>query len=152
MNTDSNKALVRRWFEEVWNQGREATIDELFSADGVCYGLGGHGTEVHGPAQFKLFFHNLRGAFPDTRVSLLDIIAEGNRVAVRFEIRATHTGEGLPFPSTGRAVKFSGMSVVEIAEGKLTKGWNSWDQLGMLTQLGVIPTAADTNKLLEPQL
>lgn len=62
MNSDP-KAIVRRWFEEVWNQGREATIDELFPAHGVTFGLGEADTEVRGPAQCKVFFRNIRGAF-----------------------------------------------------------------------------------------
>jgi steroid delta-isomerase-like uncharacterized protein len=149
MKIDDNKALVRRWFEEVWNQGREDTIDEMYTSDGVSFGLGGANTEVRGPAEFKIFFRNLRSAFPDTHVRLLDILAEGNEVAVRFEVQATHTGNGLPFPPTGRAVKFSGMSILEVSDGKLTKGWNCWDQLGMLIQIGVISSAADADDLLK---
>ena len=152
MKTDDNKALVQRWFDEVWNQGREDTIDEMYTADGVSVGLGAANTAVRGPEEFKIFFRNLRGAFPDTRIQLLDIVAEANEVAVRFEVQATHTGNGLPFPPTGRPVKFSGMSFLQLTDGKLAKGWNCWDQLGMLTQLGVIPSNADADEMLKTQV
>ena len=150
MKNDANLTLVRRWFQEVWNEGRESTIDELHAADGVSFGLGGADTEVRGPEQFKVFFRNLRSALPDTHVTVLDTIAEGDMVAVRFEVQATHTGTGLPYEPTGRAVKFMGISMLEVEDGKLKKAWNSWDQLGMLIQLGVISDAATADKMLEP--
>jgi hypothetical protein len=78
-----NAALVHRWFEEVWNQGREETIDELFAPNGVTYGLGERDAEVRGPSQFKPFFRNIRAAFPDLHIKILDTVAEGNKVAVR---------------------------------------------------------------------
>jgi steroid delta-isomerase-like uncharacterized protein len=151
MKTEENKATVLRWFEEVWNQGREATIDEMHLADGVSYGLGGANTEVRGPEQFKVFFRNLRGAFPDTHITFLDAIAEGDKVLVRFEVQATHSGEGLPFPPTGRPVKFSGMTLMELVDGKLAKAWNSWDQLGMMMQLGVLPASFTADNMLKEQ-
>jgi predicted ester cyclase len=150
MKTDTNKTLVHRWFQEVWNEGRESTIDELYAPDGVSFGLGGSDTEVRGPEQFKVFFRNLRCALPDTHITLVDTIAEGDKVVVRFEVQATHTGSGLPVEPTGRRVRFSGMSIIEVVDGKLTKGWNNWDQLGMLIQLGVISESASADKMLEP--
>jgi steroid delta-isomerase-like uncharacterized protein len=150
MKNEANKALVHRWFQEVWNEGRESTIDELHGADGVSVGLGGADTEVRGPEQFKVFFRNLRSALPDTHVTVLDTITEGDMVAVRFEVQATHTGVGLPFEPTGRAVRFSGISMLEVEDGKLKRAWNSWDQLGMLIQLGVVSDGATADKMLEP--
>jgi steroid delta-isomerase-like uncharacterized protein len=147
-----NKALVRRWFEEVWNQGRESTIDELFAADGVTWGLGEADTEVHGPAQFKVFFRNLRGAFPDLNVTVLETLAEDDKVAVRFVVKGTHSGKGLPVPPTGRQMRFSGMSILYVANGKLIKGWNNWDQLGMLQQLGILPAASTADEFLKAQI
>jgi limonene-1,2-epoxide hydrolase len=79
--SEEKKALARRWFEEVWNQGREATIDELFPADGVAHGLGDSEADVHGPAEFKIFVANLRGSIPDIHIDLEDILCEGDRVA-----------------------------------------------------------------------
>ena len=78
--TETNKALVRRWFKEVWNEGREATIDELFAESGVAYGLGDGEAEVRGPAQLKPFVRNLSGSLPDLHISIQDIMAEEDKV------------------------------------------------------------------------
>ena len=135
-----NKALVHRWFEEVWNQGREQTIDELLSTDIAALGLGEIDAEVHNPAQFKIFFHNLKNAFPDLHITIEDTLAEKDKVVVRILIEGTHQGDGLGFAATGRKIRVSGICMIQIAGGKLIIGWNSWDQLGMLQQLGVIPS------------
>ena len=133
-------ALVHRWFEEVWNQGREETIDELFAPNGVTYGLGELNAEVRGPSQFKPFFRNIRAAFPDLHITILDTVAEGNKVAVRLLIEGTHKGAGLEgIPPSGRAVRLSGIAILHAGNGKLVAGWNNWDQLGMLQQIGMIP-------------
>ena len=81
---EANKAMVRRWFEEVWNQGREETIDELFAANGIGYGLGDTEAPVQGPAGIKPFVRNLRGALPDVHMEIEDSIAEGDKVTVRI--------------------------------------------------------------------
>lgn len=134
-----NKALVHRWFEEVWNQGREKTIDELLGANIVAFGLGEGGTQVRGPAEFKTFFRNLKNAFPDLHITIEDTIAERDEVAVRILIEGTHQGEGLGIPATGRRFRVSGICVIQLKDGKLVVGWNSWDQLGLLQQLGAVP-------------
>src|SRR5215467_2811902 len=135
-----NKSLVRRWFEEVWNQGRDKTIDELLATDVAAFGLGEHDAEVHNPTQFKIFFHNLKNAFPDFHITIEDTLAEKDKVVVRILIEGTHKGAGLGFAPTGRRIRVSGICLIQIAGGKLIVGWNSWDQLGMLQQLGVIPS------------
>ena len=84
-----NKALVARWFDEVWNRGRREAIDEMFAPDGKAYGLG---EGMRGPEGFKAFHAQFRGAFPDVRVEVDDMIAEGDQVAYRFTATATHTG------------------------------------------------------------
>jgi len=130
-----NKALVKRWFDEVWNQGRVAAIDELLGADSVVHGLGG---EMRGPAAFKPFHAAYRDAFPDVRITLEDMIAEGDRVAFRWSATATHRGDGLRFAATNKPVAFAGMGIIRVENGKLVEGWNIFDQLGMMQQLGVV--------------
>ncbi len=129
-----NKALVRRWFEEVWNQGRVEAIDELLAADGVVHGLG---APMRGPAAFKPFHASYRNAFPDVRVAIADIIAEGDLVAVRWVATATHRGDGLGIPATQQQVHFTGMGLIRVRAGQLVEGWNNLDQLGMFQQMGV---------------
>ena len=142
MKTDAT-ALVHRWFEEVWNQGREATIDELFGEDGVALGLGAGEAPVYGPAGFKVFWRNIRAALPDVRISVEDTVAEGEKVAARVVLEGTHRGEGLGVSPTGHRVKIAGIVLVQFANGRIIRGWNSWDQLGLLQQLGALPSAGD---------
>ena len=80
-----NKELSRRWFEEVWNRRRVGAIDELFAADGVAHGLGEFGREpLPGPAHFKMFWEKFCGAFPDLRITVEEVIGEGDFTSVRF--------------------------------------------------------------------
>jgi steroid delta-isomerase-like uncharacterized protein len=135
-----HKALVRRWFDEVWNQGRTETVDELLAEQALVHGLG---PDLRGPAGFKLFHAAYRDAFPDVVIRVDDMVAEGNMVATRWSGTATHSGDGLGFAATGRPVKFTGMVIVRVENGKLVEGWNVFDQLGMLQQLGVVPGPVD---------
>ena len=112
--SEENKAVVRRWFEEVWNQGREASIDELFPAEGVGHGLGDSESDVHGPEEFKPFAANIRGSIPDTHIRVEDILSEGDRVAVRVTLEGTHTGHGLGVPPTGRRVSIQGIILLRM--------------------------------------
>ena len=135
MSTE-NKALVRRWFEEVWNNGSSDAIDELFAPDGIAYGLGQD--IIRSPSEFKPFHAKFREAFPDLRVELEDMIAEGDQVAFRFTATCTHSGNSLGFAATNRPARFIGLGTARIRNGQIVEGWNVFDQLGMLTQLGVI--------------
>jgi len=139
--SEANKALVRRWFDEVWIQGRVETIDELFAANGVGYGLGDTDAPLHGPAGFKPFVANLRGALPDIHMTIEDIIAADDKVTVRITVEGTHKGAHLGVAPTGRRVRIAGLVVVRIANGQIVEGWNSWDQLGLLRQIGALPAA-----------
>jgi steroid delta-isomerase-like uncharacterized protein len=137
------KSLVHRWFDEVWNQGREETIDELFGEDSVALGLGAGEAPVYGPAGFKVFWRNIRAALPDVHISVEDTVAEGDKVAVRVILEGTHRGAGLGVEPTGRRVQIAGIVLVQFANGRIVRGWNSWDQLGLLQQLGALPAAGD---------
>src|SRR5688500_18223591 len=106
-----NKTVVRRWFEEVWNKGRVAAIDELLAPNGVVHGLG---EDMQGAAAFKPFHAAYRDAFPDVKIELEDIIAEGDKVAFRWSATATHKGNGLNFAATNRPVRFSGMGIIRV--------------------------------------
>ena len=118
MSEAANKALVRRWFDQVWNKGQEATIDKLFAEDGVAYGLGDTDVEIRGPVQFKPFFRNMRGAFPDLQITIEDIVAEADKVMVRALLQGTHSGGNLGVAATGRRVRVAGIVLVRIANAK----------------------------------
>jgi len=146
--SEKNKAVVCRWFEEVWNQGREATIDELFPAEGVAHGLGDSESDVHGPAEFKPFAANIRGSIPDVQIRVKDILSEGDRVAVRVTVEGTHSGQGLGVPPTGRRVSIQGIIILRLVDGQMVEAWNSYDQLGLLRQIGALPDPGGRDRFL----
>jgi steroid delta-isomerase-like uncharacterized protein len=134
-----NKVLVRRWFEEVWNKGRAAAIDEMLAPNGVVHGLG---PAPQNNAEFKKFHTAYRNAFPDVSIQIEAMVAEGDLVAARWHGKATHRGDGLGFAATGKPIHFSGMVFVRIEGGKLVEGWNIFDQLSMLQQMGLVTLPA----------
>jgi steroid delta-isomerase-like uncharacterized protein len=148
---EANKALINRWFEEVWNQGRESTIDELFAATGVVHGLGDTETDVAGPAQLKVFVHNFRGAIPDVHMTVEDAVAEGDKVSVRNRVEGTHKGAGLGVAPSGRRISIAGIIIARIRDGQIVEGWNSWDQLGFLRQIGALPVAEGPDRFVAAQ-
>jgi steroid delta-isomerase-like uncharacterized protein len=146
--SDANKAIVRRWFKEVWNEGSEDTIEELFAAGGVAHGLGDTEADVHGPAEFKPFARNLRSSIANLHIAVEDVVAEGDRVALRIHLTGVHNGDALGVPATGRALNVRGLVIVRIAEGKIVEAWNSWDQLGLLRQIDALPRAGGSDQFL----
>jgi steroid delta-isomerase-like uncharacterized protein len=142
------KAFVHRWFDEVWNQGHEEAIDELFAADAVAHGLGEGDAKARGPAAFKVFWRTIRSALPDVQIRVEDTIVAGDKVAARVLLEGSHLGEGLAVPPTGRRVAISGIVIVRVSAGQIVEGWNSWDQLGMLQQLGAIPAPQGADRFL----
>lgn len=137
---EQNKALYRRWFEEVWNQGREAAIVELCSPNVVGYGLGEVEPVQRGHAGFKAFWRTMRGALSDLHMTIDDLIAEGDKVAGRITLEAVHTGGQLGVPPSGRKIRVAGVVVVRFERGQIVEAWNSWDQLGLLRQIGTLET------------
>ncbi|MGD9614331.1 MAG: ester cyclase [Alphaproteobacteria bacterium] len=140
-----NAAILRRWFEEVWNQGREETIDELLAPDAVGHDLGGAGQAHIGPAAFKPFWSQLRGAFPDIRFSIEDVVAEGDRVAARWTATMTHRGDGLGIAATHKSLTLTGMIFLRIEGGRIREGWNNWDQLLLTRELG-LPVSSEIGR------
>ena len=136
MSTEENKALMRRLYEEVWNQGNMATVDELLAAD---YVLHDPAHQVRGPEGFKAYVSAFRAAFPDLYATVEDQVAEDDRAAMRFSVIATHKGEFQGIPPTGKQITLSGINIQRFVDGKIAENWVSLDALGMLQQLGVIP-------------
>jgi steroid delta-isomerase-like uncharacterized protein len=135
---EDNKALLRGWFEEVWNKGRAEAIDEMLAADGIVHGLSEQ-TEIplKGSVGFKPFHQIFRGAFPDIEVIVEDAIAEGDKVAARCSVRGKHTGAHLRVAPSNAAVQFTGMCIVRIADGKIVEAWNNFDFMTMNRQIGI---------------
>jgi steroid delta-isomerase-like uncharacterized protein len=133
--TETHDQVVRRWFQEVWNEGRSATIDELLAPDAIAHGLGEHGRDARGPEEFRPFFDVLRRAFPDFHITVEDTVVQGDHAAARWTARGTHTGVFGELPPSGRQFAVTGMSFVRIRDGRIAEGWNSWDLHGLLQQI-----------------
>ena len=133
-----SREVMHRWFEEVWNKGREEAIDEMFAPEGVAHGLvDEHGEELRGPASFKPFFHKFREAFPDIQVTVEDCIAEGDRVAARCHVRATHAGDSLGVAATNNPVEFDGLCIIRVRDGQIVEAWNNFDFASLNRQIGL---------------
>ena len=137
--SEENKALVHRWFEEVWNKGRVEAIDEMFAEDGLAHGLADEsGYPLRGPAGFKAFHEKFRTAFPDIIVTIEDLIAESDKVAARCSVRGRHAGDSLGFAATNKPMEITGVSIIRVKDGKIVEGWNNFDFMKMFQQLGAI--------------
>jgi steroid delta-isomerase-like uncharacterized protein len=137
--TERNKALLRRWFDEVWNKQRPEAIDEMLAADAIVHGLSDDPENpLKGPAGFKPFHETFRGAFPDVEVVVEDTIAEGDKVAARCSVRAKHVGDHLGIAASGAAVDFTGIAIVRVRDGKFVEAWNNFDFMKMNKQIGAI--------------
>lgn len=137
--TEKNKALLRRWFDEVWNKGNSDAIDEMFAADGIVHGLSEDAeSPMRGPTDFRPFHETFRGAFPDVEVQVEDMIAEGDKVVARCLVRAKHSGDHLGPKATNAPVSFTGIAIVRINDGKIVEAWNNFDFMKMNRQIGAI--------------
>jgi steroid delta-isomerase-like uncharacterized protein len=136
---EQNKALVQRWFDEVWNKGRADAIDEMLAADALMHGLSDDTTApLIGPVGFKPFHETFRGAFPNIEVIVEDLIAEGDKVAVRCLVRGKHTGDHLGVAASNLPVEFTGIGIARVKDGKIVEAWNNFDFLKMNKQIGAL--------------
>jgi steroid delta-isomerase-like uncharacterized protein len=133
--SEENKNLVRRWFEEVWNQGRLAAIPEMYHETGRAHGFPDPDSVISGPQEFAENCRSFRDAFPDVRITVDDLVAEGDKVAARWTATMTHTGDGLGFPATSKKVRVAGSSFLVCGNGKILEGWNYMDLTRMRLQL-----------------
>jgi steroid delta-isomerase-like uncharacterized protein len=125
--------LARRWFEEVWNQKRDDTLEELLSP--ACAGYMEGSGEILGADVFKAVRAGLLAAFPDLSLQVEDTVAEGGKAVVRWVARATHRGPGLGLAPTGCRCEFPGLTWLEFEDGRLVRGWSHWDHGGLLRTL-----------------
>ena len=128
--------VARRWFREVWDEGRESAIDELMAPDAVAHGLGG--PPMRGAAEFKPFYRRFLNAFGDLEVQILRTVVQGDMVAVHCHVTARHVGEALGGPATNKPVEFEGVTILRVVDGKIAEGWNAFDFLTMYQQMGWI--------------
>ena len=134
---DTNIALVKRFFEEVWNKGNLSLVDELLAQNYVDYNQQ-PGTP-RGRKGYKITVNMFRSAFPDIQFTLDQILAEGDRLAIRLTGRGTHQGSFMGISPTGKQVSLSGMTFIRIENGQVAERWGISDIPGLMQQLGVGP-------------
>jgi steroid delta-isomerase-like uncharacterized protein len=134
---EANKAIQRRFFEEIWNQGMLDLIDEIYTTDYVLHDPSG---DIVGPDASKQSIAMYRVAFPDIHYAVEEQIAEGDMVVSRWTSTGTHEGELMGFPPTGiRGQGVTGIRMERFADGKIAESWSDYDASGLLEQLGIIP-------------
>ena len=137
--SEENKQIVRRWFDEVWNNGRAEVIEELFAENGIAHGLSDDASNpIKGPRNYRPFYEVFRKAFPHLIIDIEDMVAEGDKVAARCSVRGKHEGELMGRAATQAPVEFTGMTIVRIADGKIVEAWNNFDFMTMYKQCGQI--------------
>ena len=133
--TTADRGLINRWFEEVWNKRRQAAIYEMLDPTAVVHGLPGE--EIRGPDGFLPFWQKFTSAFPDIRVSVDAVVAEGDMAVARCTVQGKHSGKGLGVEPTGREISFTGMAMARMQDGKIIEAWNNFDFLTFNQQLGL---------------
>jgi len=133
-------AVVQTWFEELWNQGKEETIDRLLARDALAHGLASaDGLPLKGPEAFRPFYRRFRGAFPDIHVDIVRTVTEGDMVSAHCHVTGTHHGHDLGVSATGNKVDFWGMCIARIRDGQIIEAWNSFDFLSLYQQIRLLP-------------
>ena len=140
MLTETNKTVSRRFFEEVFGNGKLNLLDEIIAKDHVNKGPGSLPGLPTGPEGAKQLVAVYRNAFPDLRFTIDEQIAEGDKVVTRWTAHGTHQGELVSIPATGNLSTVTGIAVDRFVNGKIVESWGIFDQFGMVQQLGVIPT------------
>lgn len=140
---ENNKTIARRVREEIWNKKNLNVADEIIGANCVHH--------VHDPitphlgkgaATYKQLVTAYLTAFPDAHITVEDVVSEGDKTVVRWTARATHKGELMGTPPTGKQATVTGIDIYRIAGGKIEEIWVNWDTMGLLKQLGITAQVA----------
>jgi steroid delta-isomerase-like uncharacterized protein len=140
--SDKLKAAVREFYDRGWNRGDLSVIDELFAPEyhdhDAAAQMGTSGLDAA-----RQFIETFRAASPDLHVEIEDQYAEGSTVTTRWTATGTHKGTLMGVPATYRPVEVSGISIDRFDEqGRFAEGWGNWDGIGLLRQIGALPTAS----------
>jgi predicted ester cyclase len=133
--SEENKKLVLRWFEEVWNQQNEAAIDAMFAPGGKAYGFPEPHSVLVGPESFKAIHRFFLGAFPDLRITVQEIVTEGDKVAVRWTATMTHLGDHLGFAPTMKKETLEGSTFLVAKDGQIQDGRNYMELQALILRL-----------------
>ena len=142
VSAEENEAIVRRYVEEAWNKGNDAVVNELFAPDYVNHGSI-PGQPVQDREGMKRVERATRAALPDVRYEIAHLVAGEDWVAHHWTATATHAGEFMGVPPTGRRFSAAGMVFTRIEGGKIAEQWRIVDVHGVLQQLGAVPGSGD---------
>ena len=137
MSAEANKAVMRRFWEELFNQQRFEVAEDIIAPDYTNHDL--IPGETPGRAGLTQFVRLTHAMAPDIRYAVEDLLAEGDRVVTRWSAAGTQQGEFAGIPPTGRPFAITGIAIHRIAGGQVAEAWNNWDALGLMQQLGVVP-------------
>jgi len=143
MTTEQNKAIVRRFFE-AFEADNQTALKDVLAVDVVAHLPG-----MPGPQNRETILQGVRmfnAAFSDREFTIDELIAEGDKVATRTTMRATHTGEYQGQPPTGDQIVMSGFTIERIEDGKIVERWFTYDRLDLMQQLGLVPTARNASR------
>lgn len=139
--SEQNKTAVRRLFDELWNKGNLPVADELIAPSYVHHDASTPDVGK-GPEGEKKRVTLYRNAFPDLRLTIEDLVDEGETVVARWSCRGAHRGDLSGIAPTGKQFAITGVSVIRFSGGKMVEGYVNWDALGLMQQLGVVPELA----------
>jgi steroid delta-isomerase-like uncharacterized protein len=135
--SEANKSAMKEFFQRVYNQGDIAFLDQLASADFVSHDRGNPTSDREG---VKQIVGAIKAAFPDVVFTADDVIGEGDRVAARFTMRGTQSGEFMGVPATNKPIVVTGIDIVRFEGGQAVEHWHEWSGMELLQQLGVLPS------------
>jgi steroid delta-isomerase-like uncharacterized protein len=136
MSTETNKAIVRRYIEQILNNQRLDLIDEFFVDTVELHGVG---SGITGRAALVEYYAMFGAAFPDWHTTIDDMVAEGDKVVVRYTATSTHQGEMQGIPATGKPYTQNAIVIYRLTNGKIVEGRLQTDMLSMMQQLGLMP-------------
>jgi steroid delta-isomerase-like uncharacterized protein len=137
---DANKKASRKVIEEVFGAGKYDIADDLIHGDAIGYDPA-LPEPVRGPDGLKESARGYRAAFPDLKITVDQIVGEGDLVAVRWTARGTHQGDLFGISPTAKQATVTGITIDRYKDGKIVESWTNWDTLGLLQQIGAVPTA-----------
>ena len=129
---NKKSTLLHRWFEEVWNQNQEDSIDKLMTTESNTHGIVAP-EQPKGAPGFKIFYRGFKDQFENIHLDVKDVISQDDMECALTEVTARHR-------ETGKNVKFSGLCMVRVEDGKIAEAWNHYDFLGLYQQLGQVLT------------
>ena len=140
-----NKTIIRRLYEEVWNERKLEVVDELISQSHALHDTIASGSQV-GPESYKRRVVELTTGFPDLCFTIEDTIAEREKFVVSWIISGTHKGVYMEIPATGRKISVEGITIHHIKNGRILDSYAIWDALGLMRQIGAIPAQGKTKE------